>query len=212
MQEFTKYFENKRLGKLYFPNGKCITLNEETPFHIELSDLYKLVTGWKINHTEVPLDDIVGVITFGSAVRNPEEVSKTRKRYLFFGPEITKIKQIPIQPNNADFLVITGNITGKNLIREEIREPIFIELYDGYTSGNYVKESGIHIVNRGIEQVINGVNANDAVSALAMREGVPIFYNGRLADVQSQTGIVRENKRKISWDENKQGYLTGKIE
>ena len=117
MQDFTNYFEYNRLGKLYFPNGYCFD-PLRIPFSINLRDLYKLVTGWTIDKTSIPLDNIVGIIAFGSAVRFPgyEDVSTTRKKYLLFGPEVTKTKQIPIQPNDADFLVITG----ENIVKEEI--------------------------------------------------------------------------------------------
>ena len=215
MGDFTRYFEGNRLGRLFFPNGKCFTPNgqwfengEITPFHIDLKDLYKLlVTGWKINGTEVPLDDLVGVIAFGSAVKYPgyEEIIKTRKKYWFFGPKIKKPEQIPIQPEDADFLVITG----QDLLRERVLEPVSLKTYD---CGTWIKEGGIHLVNRGIEQVVNGVQSGDTISASAMREGVPIFYNGRLENVQNRTGISRETPRRIDWDEDKRGYLVGKIE
>ena len=214
MQDFTRYFEKSRLGRLYFPNGKCFTPNgysfghgEITPFHIDLSNLYELLTEWKINDREFPLDDVVGVIAFGSAVRHPgyKEVHKKRRKYLLFGEEVTITKQVPIQPNDADFLVITG----ENLIREKVLEPVSLQTYD---CGTWIKEGGIHLVNRGIEQVVNGIQGNDTVSASAMREGVPIFYDRRLAEVQRQTGISREIKRKIYWGKYNRGYLVGRIE
>jgi len=213
MQDFTKYFENNRLGRLYFPNGKCynhggraVQQKGHIPFNIELRDLYKMVTGWKINDTEVPLDDIIGVIAFGSAVKHPgyDKVSKIRKKYIIAGPEVTKTKQVPIHPRDADFLVVTG----ENLIRQKILEPLSIEIYD---HGTVIKEGGIHLVNRGIGQVVSGVQANDTVSASAMREGVPIFYNGRMSDVEGKVGIKRETPRKVYWDEDREGYLVGKI-
>ena len=168
MKDFTKYFEANRVGRLYFPNGKCFTPNgqafengEITPFHVNLRDLYKLVTGWKVNQTEVPLDDILTVIAFGSAVKHPssEEVSVMKKRYTLFGPreDTGRKKQVPIQPNDADFLVITG----QDLIREKVLEPVSLETYD---CGTWIKEGGIHLVNRGTNQVINGVQGKDTVS------------------------------------------------
>ena len=78
LEDFARYFENNRLGRLYFPNGKCFTPNGEwfedgkiTQFHINLRDLYNLIIGWKINNAGISLDDVVGVIAFGSAVRHP---------------------------------------------------------------------------------------------------------------------------------------------
>ncbi len=214
MQVFTKYFDENRLGKLYFPNGQCFTPSGEifedgtiTPFHIDLRDLYKLVTGWRINGAEVPLGDIVGVIAFGSAVRHPgyKEVSTTRKKYVLFGPEVARTKQVPIQPSDSDFLVITGG----NLMSEKILKPVSLVTYD---CGAWIKEGGIHLVNRGIEQVVGGVQAGDTVSASAMREGVPIISNGRLGEVQSRTGITSTTPLRVFWSENKKGYLVGRIE
>ena len=207
MNDFTKYFEKNALGSLSFPNGESWDECSYGPFRINLRKLYKLVVDWKINHTGVPLDDIVGVIAFGSAVKYPgyKEVSKTRKEYFLFGKEITKTKQVPIQPNDADFLVITN----QNFTREEILEPL-IGASDYL--GSYIKEGGIHLVNRGIKQIIKGVQAKDTVSISAMKEGVQIFYDRRLSDVQSHTGITRETPRKILWDENRKGNLIGKIE
>lgn len=214
MKDFTRYFEQQRLGKLYFPNGKCIIPHgnafehaEFPNFFVHLDDLYKMVSGWKVNHTLVPLDDIVAVIAFGSAVRHPgvQEVPRTRRKYLLFGEKVTKVKQVPIQPNDADFLVITG----ENLMREEVLEPISLETYD---CGTWIRKGGIHLVNRGIGQLLNGVQANDTVSVSALREGVPVFFNGRFGNVSTQAGIVLATPRKILWDENGEGFLTGRIQ
>ena len=97
MKDFTRYFEKNRLGMLWFPNGNCFTPNgscfehgKVTPFHIDLKTLYKLAIGWEINSTKVPLDDVVGVIAFGSAVKHPgyQKVPETKRKYLIFGPRI----------------------------------------------------------------------------------------------------------------------------
>lgn len=222
IKDFTKYFKANKLGKLYFPNGQCYTpsggggsiifgrsfeAGEITDFHINLKDLYKLASGWKINKTEVPLDDIIGIIAFGSAIKYPgyEEVIKTSKKYLLFGPDTTKIKQVPIQPKDADFFVITD----KNLINEKVLEPISLTTYD---CGTWVEEEGINLVNRGIEQVINGVKANDTISISALKQGVPVFYNqDKLKEIREKTGIRKQTPRKILWDEDEMSNLFGKI-
>jgi hypothetical protein len=221
IKDFTKYFETHKLGKLSFPNGQCYTppefrsllfgkafeAGEITDFHINLNDLYKLASGWKINKTEVPLDDIIGIIAFGSAVKYPgyEEVIKTSKKYFLFGPDTTKIKQVPIQPKDVDFLVITN----KDLTRNKVLEPVSLDTYD---CGTWIKEGGIHLVSRGIEQVINGVKSNDTVSISALQQGVPIFYNkAQLEEIRNKTGIRKQTPRKIKWDEDKNNNLVGKI-
>ena len=106
MKEFTKYFEQNRLGKFYFPNGELYGKK----LWINLRDLYKLVTCWRIKDTEIPLDDIVAIISFGSAVRYPdlEEFIHKKKKYLLFGPEIPLKKQRRIFPEDVDFYVLTG--------------------------------------------------------------------------------------------------------
>lgn len=210
MNDFTRYFEAKRLGKLYFPNGKCMVPSkgaELTNFFIRLDDLYKIVSGWKINQTLVPLDDIIAVIAFGSAVRYPgvQEITRTHLKYLLFGENVTTVNKVPIQPNDVDFLVITG----ENLIREEILEPVSIEIYGGAT---FIKEGGIHLVNRGVNQLLNGVRANDTVSTSALREGVLVFFNSLFRNVSAEAGIQSVTPRKILWDENNDGFLTGKIQ
>lgn len=208
MKDFARYFEAKRLGKLYFPNGRYVEyLWGWSNFFVNLADLYKLVSGWRVNHTLVPLDDIVAVIAFGSAVRHPdtEEIPYTRKKYLLFGPQSSGVYRQQVQPRDADFLVITG----QDLMREEVLEPISEETYD---AGTWLKRGGIHLVNRGVNQLLNGVRANDTVSASALREGVPIFFNGRFGSVSSQAGIELATPRKILWDENSNGFLIGKIQ
>ena len=209
MKDFTRYFESGRLGKLYFPNGRCVYVNYWegfSNFFVNLADLYKLVSGWKVNNTLVPLDDIVAVIAFGSAVRYPniEEIPYTYKKYLLFGPQISGVNQRKIQPKDADFLVITG----KDLMREEVLEPISGGTYD---AGTWLKRGGIHLVNRGINQLLNGVRANDTVSTSALREGVPVFSSGRLDEVVVQAGIAKTTPRKIFWDEDGKGFLIGSI-
>ena len=212
MEDFTHYFEVNRLGRLYFPNGICVvphdnwTENVEfSRFFVRLDNLYKMVSGWKMNHTLFPLDDIVAVIAFGSAVRYPgvQEASRAHRKYLLFGKKVMKVKRVPIQPNDADFLVITG----ENLLRWEMLKPIPISIYD---CGTWIRKGDIHLVNLTVGQLLNGVQANDTVSASALREGVPVFFNDRFGTVLSQAGVTSATPRKILWDENDRGCLTGK--
>jgi hypothetical protein len=200
IDEFTKYFEKNHLGKLYFPNGRYVYRGVEGVFFIDLADLYKLVSGWRINHNIVPLDDIVAVIAFGSAVRHPgfKEVVKNR---WFRGP-VTE--RVTIQPSDADFLVITGQDLTRDLVLETISSS------DNYGTA-YLMRGGIHLVNRGVSQLLNGVKADDTVSISALREGIPIFFDGRLDGVVTQAGVARTTPRKILWDENNDGFLFGKI-
>lgn len=207
MKDFTRYFNERRLDRLYFPNGECKIPNGAWTenasvfnFFVNLNDLYKLVCGWRVNKTSVPLADIIAVIAFGSAVRIPGIKPVSHHKYLFFGPMVTTMKEEYIQPKDADFLVITV----QNLIREEILEPISVKTYD---EGTWIKKGGIHLVNRGISQFMEGLRAKDTISISALQEGVPIFFDERFTGID----IEQTTSRKIFWDEDGEGYLFGRI-
>ena len=214
IQDFSEYFEQDKLGELYFPNGECdiqpltrmVSRRDKVPFFVKLAELYKLVTDWRINHTEVPLDDILGIVAFGSAVKYPgtQTIESKSRKYLFLGPEITRKRVVPIQPNDADFLVLTEH----DLLRERVLRPISLETYD---MGTWIIKGGIHLVNRGVNQFLNGINESDTISISAVNEGVPIFYRDGFNDILSQSGITRETPRKIRWDTDNTGKLKGQI-
>ena len=216
VQDFRKYFDSNKLGKLHLPNGNSWNPQKSSRdgLDVSLRELYKVMYGWKINDTEVPLDDIVAVIAYGSAVRFPgyEMVPEKRRKFLgLFGPEVETGRQVKelITPNDVDFFVLTGN----DIDRHEYIKPGMIT-YD-YGSGGCitaVNEGGINLVNRGVSQLLKGIEKGDTISASAMREGIPIFYNGRLNEVQERSGITRETPRKIYWDEDKQARLIGRVE
>ncbi len=216
IQDFTKYFESNRLGKLHLPNGNSWNPEKlsRDGINVNLRDLFKVMSGWKINDTEVPLDDIVAVIAYGSAVRFPgyEMVPEKRRKFLgLFGPEVETGRQIKklITPNDVDFFVLTGN----DITRHEYIKPGMMTYSDLSRSCiTAVNEGGINLINRGIGQLLNGVEKGDTISISAMREGIPIFYDRRLNDVQDRAGITRETPRKIYWDEDKQARLIGRIE
>ena len=205
MKDFARYFEAKRLGRLSFPNGESYSIDGFVDFYIRLNDLYKLASDWKVNLTLVPLDDIVAIIAFGSAVRYPGTIPGTRQQYWLFGKDVQTKKQVRIMPRDADFLVITKG----NLIREEVLDPTLA--FDNY-GASIVRKGGIHLINRGVDQLLKGIHANDTVSASALREGVPLFSNGRLESVLAQANIESTTPRKLFWDEDNDGCLTGRIQ
>jgi len=90
-----------------------------------------------------------------------------------------------------------------------VLEPISIKTYD---CGTWIRRGGIHLVNRGVSQLLNGVRFNDTVSASALREGVPVFFNGRFGNVSMEAGVQSATPMKVHWDENGQGFLTGRIQ
>ena len=215
--DFRTYFEKDRLGKLYLPNGIRYAPEKDWPITegavVSLKKLYKLMIGWKVqNETEVPVDDIVAIIAFGSAVRYPgyDIVTEKSRKYLgLFGPKIEREKKKKIYPNDIDFFVLTG----KDITRHEYIKPDFATIDFGSAGwANAMKDGGINLVNRGINQLMHGVSQGDTISVSALREGIPLFYDARLEDVQKRTLIPKESPRRLFWDEDERGYLVGRIE
>lgn len=108
-----------------------------------------MVTGWKVNRTLVPLDGIIAIIAFGSAVCYPglQKIFLKRRKHILFGARA--VGQIPIPVNDVDILVITED----DLMREEILEPISVDVYD---VGTCIEKGGIHLANRGMHQLLKG--------------------------------------------------------
>jgi hypothetical protein len=210
INDFTKYFEQKKLGKLYLPNGKAFNTNmhDWTKFNINLGDLYKLMSGWKINHTEVPLNDILAVISFGSAVKYPGYTEKPIEKGYF--RKRTIMKRAYINPADADFFVLTKN----DITRDEYIKPGTTTL--DYGSGGCITaitKGGINLVNRGVNQLFKGIENGDTISISAIKEGILVFCNREeLEKIINKTGIKKETPRKLLWDETNHGNLIGKIE
>ncbi len=212
IKDFIEYFEKDKLGKLFLPNGNGWDVygRHEKPISIKLRNLFKVMSGWKINSYEVPLEDIIGIIAYGSAVKYPgyKEIPKVRRKYVLFGPVIKKMKKVSIKPNDVDFFVLTE----KDITRHEYIKP-------GWTTYDYascgcvtaVSEGGINLVNRGVNQFLKGVKDGDTISTSAMREGIPIFFNKKLDYYVKSAGIKKETPRKILWDENKDRKVFGII-
>ena len=120
-----------------------------------------------------------------------QETYITRRKFILFGPWVVDHKRVPIQPNDIDFLIITD----KNL---------------GY-AGTWLKKGGIHLVNRGTEQMTQCIQVHDTVAMHALREGIPIFFDERMKSLSSKIGVKSRTPRKIYWNEDRQGYLSGFI-
>lgn len=196
MEDFTRFFEKNRLGKLYFPNGGV---------DVHLHDLYRLVTGWRINGSTILLENIVAIIAFGSAVRVPTQIRMHRKKFFFFGPKVTRFRTENIIPKDVDFLVITS----ENISYENKAEPVFKrDSYDGYL---HCVEVGIHVLSRGIEQIMSDVKSSGTVGISALTEGVPIFLDERFEKLLEDIATKPTAQRKIFWEENREGILQGII-
>nr|MBA4405423.1 hypothetical protein [Nanoarchaeum sp.] len=215
MEYFTKYFEKNKLGKLYLPNGLVNTLDGNagtSQFFINLTDLYKLATGWKINRTEVPLKDIFEIICFGDSVQHPgfREEGFERRKYFVAGPKVTRIRKEVIKPKYADFLVITES--GKCYSEKSLDPTTVMVGMDYRDSVPVMTEGGINVTYRGIGEISHKSTINDPTIADMIKKGVPIFSNGILEEIVGRSIISKETPRTIYWDETRNGLLTGKIE
>jgi len=196
------------LSALSLPNGGI---------NISLMKLYNAIQyEWKINNRYIDIGHVVAVIAFGSAVQYPGYVEQKaqRKEYFFFGPLTERIKRSPIKPNDVDFLVVT---------KENLTDDKFIDSRISYDYGNdhCRREGNIHLVPRGINQVLNGVGNSyrsmdyevaDTVSESALRYGVPLFYDKEvLEDLVRRAGITKETPRKVLWKKDWEERLVGKI-
>jgi hypothetical protein len=193
-EDFVNYAQRAKLGRLNLPNGKVkrlIGYSKDSLF-VNLADLYRLVNSIVTMHGLIS-ENVLAIISVGSAVLSPgyRETYTTRRKFILFGPWIVDYRHIPIQPNDIDFLIITD----RNL---------------GY-AGTWLKKSGIHLVNRGVEQMAQCIQVHDTVAMHAPREGIPIFFDERLKFLSSKIGVKSRTPRKISWSEDKCGCLTGAI-
>ncbi|MBT3404872.1 hypothetical protein HN832_01925 [archaeon] len=212
-QDFAKYFKSNRLGNLHIPNGDSVNFRGyfQKGLDVNLGALFEVMSGWRINRYEVPLDDIFAVIAYGSAVKYPgyKMVPRIRKKYLdLFGPEIEVEKKELITPNDVDFYVLTG----RDITRHKSIKPR-MENYNCGSMGDItaVVEGGINLVNRGIGQLAEGIENGDTISISAMKEGIPVFYDDRFEEVRVKIGIERDTPRRIYWGEDYRANLIGEI-
>jgi hypothetical protein len=208
MIDFARYFEQKRLGRLYVTNGRVYDPQKDSIMRmsIDLTDLYKLVLGGMASQTPLSLDDIVAVIAFGPAVQYPDwkKVPYTSRQYWLVGKYVTRSRYEYIRSDQVDFLVITK----PDLVRDESLEPVtdwFLLL------GKRLVKCGIHIQSVGVDKFLSEAQDQNSVSALALREGVPVFFHEMFPEIAVKTKIKRTNPRGMFWEENKQGLLAGWI-
>lgn len=209
VKDFSDYFNARRLGNLWLPNGSFHTdYKKRSTYHINLGDLYKIITDWKINSVAMPISEVTAIIAFGSAVRFPNYTEKGYEcRRFFIGKKYTKTYRHLIQPRDADFLVITEN----NIDRNEVLKQISTEINDGYGGYTYLKRGGIHVINVSVQQIIKRVKEGDTVSISALKDGVPIFFDERYASLVSKTNVKKESPRELLWDEDPNNCLQGEI-
>lgn len=209
LDDFRDYFKSNSLGELHLPNGSC---------KISLASLYDNLASWKINDKTLSVDDLVAVIAIGSAVRYPgyTERTITTKKYLFFGPPEKRIRKIPIEPNDVDFLILTRENMTKEKVIPAFKEDRCINDYGNTASAIVCNE--MHLVCRGANQMLVGANYRsgtlipiDSVSEHTLREGVPLFYNKtELEHLLSRSSVKKETPRKVFWKDSG-NKLVGRI-
>jgi len=81
--------------------------------------------------------------------------------------------------------------------------------YGGYGGHEILVSQEIHLVCRGVNQMLEGATYRDgnsipidSVSEHVFREGVPLFYNkAELEYLTSRSSVKRETPRKVIWKE-----------
>ena len=192
LEDFTNHYQTDKLGSFSFPNGRCGI--GKGPFHISLRDLYKI---------SMPLENILGIIVYGPAVRYDVHKNKT---YKFAYGNRKKENENPFPIKAADFLAVTKSNSGERRLNPKLCDPCY---------GYYLDEGGINLISKSIDQIIKEVK-DDNLTKTIFHEGVPVFYNPSfyerfIPDLEKKTGIKLETKRRVNWEENQYKQLVGRI-
>ncbi len=195
-RDFERYFENARLGKLYFPSG----LN----FSINLRDLYKMAVDWKVSHTAVPINSVIAIVSFGPATGDLLKHTIPVPRILMHKGQKKKEENSPCGISSADFLVVTA----EDLCENKSMEPVWEENWDDYGHETSLVKSGINVFIRGVNSILE-----DLAGVLGLNSGVQIFSDNRLQEVIDQAGVLKpRTEKKVLWGEEGNGLLTGRIQ
>ncbi len=221
------YFEAERLGELSVQIPKCGVISAD------LDSLYRHATGLEFFEYQIGPKDIEAMVVYGSVLYKhfPREITtNTRKKWLFFGPEI---KEELIQPRKmpSDFDVMI--ITGEGLTDDKIIVPERSSVDKGYgyfesisstavetkrmarRDYGYIEIRGganLHITYRSVEQLIRGSGQGDTVSESVIRYGVPIIGRDRFSEIiQDVPWPEREELHHVEWREDLEGKLQGII-
>lgn len=182
MTDFIKLGKKERLGILTLPNGPTI---------IKLAELYALLEQADI------LDNTVGIIAFGSAVRSPVV---RRKKWWLWGP-ILEIK-MEIVPKDADFLVITDRLEPRFALKTrailEHNRRFVRELGYSVLCKSIVKP-GIHVGFRTKENLLASKLSGSVIKS-ALNEGVLLFGDQDVINRFENT-IRKSDSRIMHWKE-----------
>jgi hypothetical protein len=201
-EDFEKFYNQGRLGKIFFPNGAREDIfadrsEERTKSYFTyLGDLYETLSEFKINNQDILSRGLIGIVATGKSVKYPgyNIVPVEHRKGLKFENwrvkrnYITIEEKIPIQPIKAEFFVITED----NPIPEEcVGKTSRIALC------RYTDNKHIGLTVRGIEQVVNGIKEGmyrdnccvDKESIDAFQNGVPIIFDHQLKYIIEMSGV-----------------------
>ena len=191
-----KYAENK-LGIVNFQNGPMLAneeilnfqrqnvhrplpkeLRKKSKFHVDMSELYEVIFDTS------PLEEIVGVMSFGDAVHSPgyREVERVAK---FLGFTYYKwTEKIYVHTCYVDFLVITKSID------DEIEAPpIYIKTNLPRAREFVTADAGYRIIWKPRNRLTNVMSM--------VKNGVPLIYGEGLDELLKE--IKNDNPRKVYW-------------
>lgn len=222
-----KYFESGKLGRLSVQIPNCGTISAD------LIQLYRHATGLKFFEYQTSPENIEAMAVYGSVLHKhfPQETNtRTRKKWVLFGPEIQEEVTKPRKmPNDFDVMVITREgltddkiiVPKKKLVDTgcgyiESTIPTAVEtkelVCDGYGYIEVRGGSNLHITYRSIEQLLDGLGQEDTVSESVVRYGIPIIGEGKFSEVLREVSSPkREALHHVEWSEDLEGKLQGKI-
>jgi hypothetical protein len=201
--EFEKFYKEKELGDLTFPNGTLpslldsITGHYEVPYFIKLEELYEAINGMR--GFNIPSLKLLGVVAYGDAVRYPGyELEPHTYRKWLIGPKVTEDVKVPIQTYKADFLVVTE----KNPIPiPSISNSQAARLCNRHVNDIYLDIRGIDQVIKGLEMGLGTPSNTDYESIASFTNGVPVFFNDNdLERIMVQSGATNTNPRHTKWN------------
>lgn len=178
---FFEYESRKALGEIIFPQGTMWNKGALGRPRLSLRTLYDIMTQWTVNGLLVSQETILAVIVFGSSVRAPRFIERSRQRYLFFGPTETWQERVEYKVRDIDIFVVTKNDMTKNVA--------FDTTYVTYYGCGYHTvplNIGIDMVHRGLPQVQHGIEEKDTVTRAALTDGVEILVDASWAAIRQR--------------------------
>ncbi len=218
-----KYFQSGRLGNLSIEIPHCGTVS------VDLVQLYRSATGLEFFEYQVRPEDIDTMVVYGSVLYRhfpPKEITRTRKKWYLFGPEVEgeTIETRDI-PEDFDLMVITeeGPSEDKRIFPERVpwgygSKVVFAAVKTERTTygptGVSVMRDGIplHIAYRSVDQFLDGLEKGDTVSESIIRYGLPIVEKEKFEEVVRDIRYPeRETLHEVEWREDTERVLQGEI-